>query len=398
MGEHLDADASGVAGANGRADTSSTPSQTTSPVNASAGEQTNPADAGDGGPEATQRGPSATPPNTERAASEPPSASSSGKGPDRTSGAGALLTPRKLAASIHEVGPAEDREALYGLVVKLQDLLKIQVWMFVQNESCDPQFRIITEELGDSICGDRELRALDRVAFLIHSPGGIADPAYRIGACLARRKEGFVAIVPRYAKSAATLMSLGAQTIVLGRQGELGPLDAQITDTDREQVMSALDAVQSLERLHKFALDSLDSTTTFLRGRTRKKFDRLLPVATRFVNEMVRPLFESIDVYSYTQLSRTLKVAEDYAVRLLTPTLGNKRAEQVANTLISAYPEHGFVIDFEEAKRIGLPAVAAAAPIADLLDEMLPYLETVVAVGRLKEVEDAVDNSEEEES
>ena len=76
------------------------------------------------------------------------------------------------------------------------------------------------------------------------------------------------------AKSAATLLAVGSEEIVLSQHGELGPLDAQIFETEREVPMSALDEVQALERLHTFWLESVDRAMMMLVGRTGKKWKR----------------------------------------------------------------------------------------------------------------------------
>jgi Serine dehydrogenase proteinase len=274
-------------------------------------------------------------------------------------------------------------QRFYELIRGVEVELKLPVWLVCQGEATPPPWDQIDNELSVAIRRDRTLAQHDQVAMLIHSPGGDARCAYHLGTTFARRPGGFVAVVPYIAKSAATLIVLGATKIILGRLGELGPLDAQMIDMDKEQIGSALDEVQSLERLHKFALDAFDQTLTTLKTRTRKKYDKLLPVAGEFVTGLVRPLFESVDVIHYTSLSRTLKVAEDYAVRLMEPRVGRATAKSVVNKLISDYPEHGFVIDVYEAERIGLPAEQADGTLADLLDEIVPLLEQVTAVGRV---------------
>src|SRR3954464_1318288 len=93
------------------------------------------------------------------------------------------------------------------------------------------------------------------VALVIHSPGGEARAAYQLATILRKHCGSFVAVVPRYAKSAATLLSLGASRILLGRCAELGPRDAQWEDPEREEHLSALDEVQALERLQAAALE-----------------------------------------------------------------------------------------------------------------------------------------------
>ena len=60
----------------------------------------------------------------------------------------------------------------------------------------------------------------------IHSYGGRIEPAYLISKTLKRiSADKFVAVVPRRAKSAATLIALGADEIHMGMMSELGPID-----------------------------------------------------------------------------------------------------------------------------------------------------------------------------
>src|SRR3954467_14174828 len=63
----------------------------------------------------------------------------------------------------------------------------------------------------------------------------------------------------------------------------------------------------------------------------------------------LRPLLEKIDTLDYTRKSRELKVAEEYAIRLMRPTYKAVKAKRVARQLVEKYPTHGFVIDSYEA-------------------------------------------------
>lgn len=55
----------------------------------------------------------------------------------------------------------------------------------------------------------------EKIALVIESPGGSAKSAFQLAMLLKRHCGGFVAVVPRYAKSAATLLALGADEIIL---------------------------------------------------------------------------------------------------------------------------------------------------------------------------------------
>lgn len=240
--------------------------------------------------------------------------------------------------------------------------------------------------LCDALFTDRaELPENKPVALLIDSPGGYAQCTYQLAMFLRHRCGGFTAIVPRYAKSAATLLTLGADTVLMGQDAELGPLDAQILDTEREESVSALDEVQSLERLHAFSLDAIDRTMLLLLPKTGKKVETLLPMILRFVTDMMRPLFEKIDTVHYTQMSRALKVAEEYAIRLLRPYYSLNDANALARHLVENYPEHGFFIGAEEARKIGIKVSSLTPEQQTIVDTLYPHLTKLTAIGRLKE-------------
>ncbi|MGD0017296.1 MAG: hypothetical protein ABSC38_07260 [Verrucomicrobiia bacterium] len=232
------------------------------------------------------------------------------------------------------------------------------------------------------------------MALLIESPGGDAHMAYRIARLIQRRTRKFTVLVPQYAKSAATLLALGATNLIFGQEAEIGPLDVQMFDREREDYGSALDAVQSLERLNVFSLSAIDQMMLLLKERTDKKVDTLLPLVLNYANTFVRPLLEKIDTVDYTKKSRELKVAEEYAVRLMQSSYGLTMAKQIAAHLVSKYPTHGFVIDRQEAGSatvsgesygLGLRIQPATLEIEKVFGDMQPFLDEITAVGRVQE-------------
>lgn len=64
---------------------------------------------------------------------------------------------------------------------------------------------------------------------IITSPGGSPDAAESIMAYLRTQFDHIRAIIPVAAMSAATMMSLAADEIVLGSHSQLGPIDPQFT-------------------------------------------------------------------------------------------------------------------------------------------------------------------------
>jgi len=285
----------------------------------------------------------------------------------------------------------------YVAAVKaLERIFEMPVFGFIQHD--DRRFEEIDWFLADAIMAQiRKLPKNKPIALLMHSPGGLASHAYRLALRINQHCGSFIVIVPRWAKSAATLLSLGASRIVLGSQGELGPLDAQVKDMEREDELSALDEVQALERLSAFALEVADRTMFLLKGRTGLKSPVLLPIAFDFATDITKPLLENIDAVHFTQMSRILKVSEEYAVRLLQRRYPEAVAGSLARHLTQNYPEHGFLIDAEEDERIrsslrelGVGEIAPLVETADaetdgILDSIVSQLDDLVAIGILKE-------------
>jgi len=226
------------------------------------------------------------------------------------------------------------------------------------------------------------------VQVVIDSPGGDARAAFKLSSLIRKHCGWFHAVVPQYAKSAATLFALGADKIVMSRFAELGPLDVQIEDPDKEERFSGLEVVQAIERLNSEAMRALDQQMVFWLMRSRKKLDTLLPVVTHFVSEMMRPLFEKIDTVNYTGMARALKVAQDYAERLLeTAGMNQRDAKQIAERLTTAYSEHGYVLDCNELNHIGMKNVEEAdGELGDVLEQLAFMGRGSTMLGPLKEV------------
>ena len=223
------------------------------------------------------------------------------------------------------------------------------VWLLLHN---DERMALLDWRVLRAFLQSRDALGQKRVALVIDSPGGYADIAYRIARTFCRHSEGFTAVIPRWAKSAATLLTLGADDVVFGRDAEIGPLDVQVYDQEREERGSALDEIQALEQLHQVALEQLNQNMTMMRLITRRRYDIVMPHASKLASDMMRPLLDKIDTVHYAKQSRLLAVAEDYAVRLMTPRLPRQRAREIAERLVKRYPEHGFVIDRKEAGEI----------------------------------------------
>jgi hypothetical protein len=267
-------------------------------------------------------------------------------------------------------------------MLELEKSLGMPLWFLIQN-GADHEHDMCGHVEEVFFRARHDLPAGKPIALLIESPGGDAAAAYSIAKMLQRHCGSFTAIIAQWAKSAATLLALGASEVILAEHAQLGPLDAQFDDYDREERTSALDETQAVERLHAAALEALDQTILLLARRTSKRMETIMPLAMKFTSDLMRPLFEKVDVVQYTARQRTLKVAEEYAIRLLRNRMSPQDAKAVARHLVEKYPEHGFMIDYDEASEIGLPVKEPTEEQGKLLDRILLHLHGMNAFGRV---------------
>src|ERR1035437_1615942 len=85
------------------------------------------------------------------------------------------------------------------------------------------------------------------ICLILLSRGGSIEAAYQISKlCKQWSSCKFVVVIPRYAKSAATLIALGADEIHIGPLGQLGPIDPQLGGLPALGVSQALETIAQL--------------------------------------------------------------------------------------------------------------------------------------------------------
>lgn len=166
----------------------------------------------------------------------------------------------------------------------------------------------------------------ENILLFLVSDGGKIEPAYLIGkTCKRLSKNKFVVVVPRRAKSAATLISLGASEIHMGFLSELGPIDPQFGGFPALGLANALEKIASLSA----------------------KFPNSAEMFAKY-------LTSNLNIRDLGYFERINESAAQYAQRLLDGKTfpDGKTAEFLADHFTNHYKDHGFVIDADEAARL----------------------------------------------
>lgn len=178
----------------------------------------------------------------------------------------------------------------------------------------------------------------ERLSVVIHNSGGDINSAYNLAHIFRRYgAQELVTVVPRWAKSAATLLACAGDRILMAPPAELGPLDPQIhaEDTDRVEHFSPLHIPAALD---------------LIRGEFQAKNDK-------FAEALLTLLQRPITLGSYLE---SLKIGRVYMERLLQTRMlraeSPERISEIANRFASGYADHAYCINRQECQEAGLLA------------------------------------------
>lgn len=152
--------------------------------------------------------------------------------------------------------------------------------------------------------------------FLIQTPGGSVDACEKIISVLKKKFDDYRVIVPSWAKSAGTVIALSSSEIVLGLNSELGPIDPQ------------------------FKIDNMPVPCQVIAAGTDPSLPQHIRQMAGLASQRMKAMAERI----LTQGMMSGKQPNEIQAVL----------SKISDT--AGYLSHGAVIDFDEAKNLGLNA------------------------------------------
>ena len=185
----------------------------------------------------------------------------------------------------------------------------------------------------------------DKLVVLLESSGGDINAAYNISQLLRRYgKERLEIVIPRWAKSAATLLACSGDVIKMTPVSELGPVDPQITELNPLE-----------DRLERFSPLDIESTLELIRSEYAEGNKEM---AAALLQRLQFPM-------TLGSFKKTLDLSKQYLGALLSTRMLRGRtdeAQEAARLLTEGYSNHGYCINLAECQKIGLEAVEIEEP------------------------------------
>ncbi len=200
----------------------------------------------------------------------------------------------------------------------------------------------------------RSIGGSEKGFLMINCPGGDSNAAEKLLLmCRQRFTKEFSVIVPDYAKSAATMLALGSDKILMGYLAELGPIDPQLSTTPPPfpgEMIPARSFIDGLEIIRE-KIKKGDPPAMYLSmlGRIRPE---VLGICQRAIED-----------------SRAF--AEKWLKKCMLKS-NPEQAELVAKLLSEGeeYKSHGKVINFDDAQNVLKLNVEKVDEKSDLWDDI----------------------------
>ena len=237
-----------------------------------------------------------------------------------------------------------NREQRLGLIQAIQKSRESRLVAYVTG---DRQGAPSAQIAGDAVRPMyNHVRALGfegvpRIDLFLYSQGGAVDVPWRMVTMLREYCQELNVLVPYKAHSAATLIALGADQIVMGKKGELGPIDPILTRTERGEQTPG--EAMSVEDVMAFI--------AFLKERAGLGDQAALASSVNILAEKLTP-------WVLGSIYRTHSHIRLIARKLLTShqeTLEERQIDSIVESLAEKTYFHGHAIGREEAAEIGLP-------------------------------------------
>jgi hypothetical protein len=221
----------------------------------------------------------------------------------------------------------------------------------------------------------------DKIDLFIYSRGGDVSVPWRIVSMIREFCKKFSVLVPYKAYSAATLLALGADRVVMGTKAELGPIDPTLTRIN-----------ENTQLPEEISVEDVNSYISFIREKANINDQAALAQVVSILAGKITPLA----VGQVNRQNSHIRLVSRKLITSRQERLDEEKITSIIDTLTEKMYFHGHAIGRKEAKDIGLPVENASGDLEKHMwelfleyEEYLKLNEPIDPIIKLNEKENA---------
>jgi hypothetical protein len=202
----------------------------------------------------------------------------------------------------------------------------------------------------------------EKIDLFLHSYGGAVDTPYKVVTLIREFCNRFGVIVPFAAKSAASMVAIGADEIVMGPVSELGPIDPLVKHPLYKELWIPVQAIRyCFEYIQRTIQENPEPDTAAL---------------------VLSPILNKLDPWIIGDYEKAIKASKQYAQQLLASYMFKdhpERIPEVTKALVEGYFSHGYPIGRREAKEeLGLNIIEADGDLWKVIWELYSSYDEIM--------------------
>lgn len=262
------------------------------------------------------------------------------------------------------------REKRLEIIQKIQDLRQSQVIAYLTSDRTGAIGHIASDAIRPMYDHARNLGfgGVERLDLFLYSRGGTVDVPWPMITMLREYCKELNVLIPFRAHSATTMIALGADHIVMGKKGELGPIDPQLAIRDQGEKAVPNQMQMSVENVMAFI--------DFLKERAGISDQAALAKTVSILVEQLSPwtIGEVYRIASHTRmLARKMISAHNEQME-------ERKIDSIVETLAEKMYFHGHAIGRREANEIGLPVEYASEKLDHLMWTLFEEYEELMCL------------------
>jgi len=223
--------------------------------------------------------------------------------------------------------------------------------------------------LGDLL---EKIGKVKKISLFLYTSGGDMLAPIRIVKLIRNHCDKFEVLVPYKAHSAGTLICLGADSIVMGKLGELTPVDPTTMHPFNPQIPA------NPQKLSEVSVEDLNSYLLFAKEKAEVKNEQMV--------EVYKLLVEKLHPLSIGNAYRAYRMTKLLTERLLWLHMDKKTEEKLIKNIVKNMTGditiHAYPIDRDEAVELGLKIEKAQEKLNKIMRELYEVYSKEMMLGK----------------
>jgi hypothetical protein len=208
----------------------------------------------------------------------------------------------------------------------------------------------------------RQIGETDKIDLYLYSRGGSVEVPWRVVGMLREHCKKLGVLIPYRAHSAATLIALGCDEIVMTRKAELGPVDPALSRITQEGGTAVQEEIR---------VEDVMSYIAFLREKAGLGDQTAIAENVRILAEKLTPWVLGSIYRTHSHIRRVARKLLGYHKK----PLEEQRINLIVESLAEKTYSHGHAIGRTEAEELGLPITRPDADLENCIWQLFEEYE-----------------------